>query len=1247
MDFNGFINRDVRPIKAVGWIDARNILLSKGFKSVSNEVGFDLYIRLVNGVSKDYLDMDIIGIICAGLDIIVFSTNNIYSEIGIVNGNGNYRTIIRSTPTTVLGITYNLFNFNRSRPIRGIFRRNFNDEIEVAFTDDNETPKIINLTKLPVNLTPTYELVDVTKFTLLELFPEIDVPNFGVTNVNLGGGNILAGAYYFYVCYEIDYYNLTNWVGGSRPVIIGQELLNFVSTAVPKWAQSTVHYFFSMGEDANTYDNSEPFINKSISLLLTGLDTRYEFYRLGIIHKGVNGVIKAAEVGRFPVTQTNVTYGGTKLRDLSLEEVIVPTISYPKIKDFVGFNNELLALNCKTHIEFNYQKYANFIKVKYGTTDLTATGGTEFPAYYNTGKRIFDVSGMMPDEVEALYITFIRKDGTHTQSFHIPGRAERQFTDSLGGTFNEGDGLGVYTHVSAQEAGLINWRYFHTRNTADYNLNPTNELGFWENQDDYYPNTDDFDVVDASGVTPTTSIRGQRIRHHRMPDVNKMYNMNVGFTSQYTSTIPPLSTTKYLRKSLFLSIEDVFVPSDLKDQVQSWYISYAKKDSKNSVILGSGLLTNSRPKPSSYIDRNARFYNFGLQTIKPSLIGTYAKTVYGTYAIGTGGLYGGALEFSYELNRSDGAMKFKRTEYDNVYNIDGVKYYPSDNAATAPNNEGREDYINIIFKAPCPFINLANNGSYDVDYGQYWYVTNICSHFLNIHNPFFAEKLVSTGKVFDINTSAVTPLYGGDCVFDTQPVLRIARPGEIDVDAAIIGYYYMAYTRHNINFRKAKEYQPIDTDQTPPTPPVSPYFYNNLDSSFYSLTFNSIQDLIPESIFEPLQVFTNKLPYRIARSNNSGLEAKINNWRTFLANRYYEMPKNKGKIWCGAVSNKNLYIQMERSLFVSDIKDSLKTGTTDVYIASSDIFERLPSEAIGLDNGYIGCRSMWGTCVTKYGYVVVDVEQGKVFVIGNDLQEISKNGLFQFFDKNLDLNSTADNPFTQVGITVAFDDENDRLLLTKSASHKGSFTVAYSFANKGWSDFHDYIPDLLFFNKEGLFSVKNRSIRKEIYRHNSELNYATFYKDDVNNIQEVFSSYIDVIFNWQEETVLQDIQWETEVINNLGAVLYDKTATHIMIYNENQCSGIINLKDNRFINNRNKVKTWNFNDFRDIVIDKSFPFLNDDGSVINNNINTATTWFKQNKFTGKFAIVRIIYDNSSQNRLYLNDIRVNVSANEV
>ena len=76
------LNLDDRPLNKENksLVYAKNIVVDKGLKSIKNEDGFLL---------KYTANKSIIGIIEVGTKLVVFSTNNTLSEIGIYDNDGN------------------------------------------------------------------------------------------------------------------------------------------------------------------------------------------------------------------------------------------------------------------------------------------------------------------------------------------------------------------------------------------------------------------------------------------------------------------------------------------------------------------------------------------------------------------------------------------------------------------------------------------------------------------------------------------------------------------------------------------------------------------------------------------------------------------------------------------------------------------------------------------------------------------------------------------------------------------------------------------------------------------------------------------------------------------------------------------------------------------------------------------------------------------------------------------------------
>ena len=134
-----YINRDVAPEETEhgSWLNARNMLLAKGYKSAENERGSSL---------EHTLEFPIIGTCPTSDGEIIFSTDNTTSEIGIVKL-GTYTKKLR---TAHLG-------FNIANPIECVYKYNYNKELLIAWTDATQEyylkepnpPRLLNLDNLP------------------------------------------------------------------------------------------------------------------------------------------------------------------------------------------------------------------------------------------------------------------------------------------------------------------------------------------------------------------------------------------------------------------------------------------------------------------------------------------------------------------------------------------------------------------------------------------------------------------------------------------------------------------------------------------------------------------------------------------------------------------------------------------------------------------------------------------------------------------------------------------------------------------------------------------------------------------------------------------------------------------------------------------------------------------------------------------------------------------------------------------
>lgn len=386
-----------------------------------------------------------------------------------------------------------------------------------------------------------------------------------------------------------------------------------------------------------------------------------------------------------------------------------------------------------------------------------------------------------------------------------------------------------------------------------------------------------------------------------------------------------------------------------------------------------------------------------------------------------------------------------------------------------------------------------------------------------------------------------------------------------------------------------------------------------------------------------------KYPYRVYRSATFSKESNDLYWRIFKSGDYYKVIRNKGVIHVLRTMNKTLLIHTQQTLLVAAPKYKIGTDNLEAYLGTGDIFEYPPEEVTSVNQGYNGCQSKWSAVVTRIGYVSIDMAQGKVMLFnGNSNDELSDEGTRNYFIDLFKAGSTEDNPFFGSGLSVAWDEKNSRILVTKivrtdlESYQQLSFTLSYSLLKNRWISNHDYIPSLLYFNRNGLYSVNNGFNQNQgsVFVHNSG-NIGVFYG-------EVKPAYVDILIR-SNKLRWQSIQWFS-YCKLEGNLRNDLTFTHMMVFNDHQCSGLLELKrevtlpynDRNMVNN---VQEWSFNTVKDHVVDQKLSFMDNKGNLINTNIDTSKVWFNRSRLKGNFIIVRFYTDNSDQRQLTLVDFK--------
>ena len=1370
------IKRDERPVDRPedSWSDARNIIISKQFQSKSVENGalnVTPVATTVAGVIYHNFPSTkiVIGTIPTNIETVYFfAGNNTWDgEIGLVDNTGNYRRIIQdSIAVTVLRLDINF-------PVKGTFQYKYNNELIIAYTDNNTNPKILNTSCIPFRLNPDLSVLLADKekaINLLQQFPNIKTPLIKDEvdlKVGQGAGILATGVYHPIIAYELADGTSTFWCK--------------VFNGVPIYSDSTSNPFITVGGGL-----AGLLTNKFIDIKFSNVDINFKYLKIGYLYKK-DGVVSAWYVNKYLIgisTTLNALITGNEatLSQITVDEVIIPNAVYTKAKAITNLQGRLYEGNLEESAKINLQPAANLITVEWvrektislNSRVLNITSGGVVTSYgsYKDPSMVFFNKSFKSGECYAFYLVGKTKTGLYTEAFHIPGRLVTP-TDrtSLNGT----------AEIDAISPSGV--KKFQLKDTTTSNGIGTNggQMGAWENETEQYPLNFAGTLLDADYANiPGITLIDRKVRHHVFPDLRTLKSYGEDFQKPSTITTcqygqinaptngsfanpdnqtlnifyigaattcfnktQPAGTTRtrldgftdagtfkltmdflnlnnpssssvfvcidpaiYCLKEVFatwtlylngiavktydlyqkvvsgvvttvintfpaagatvftfvvalgdtieidylatitrnnlgtcltdlkiqdrkvcfdtaltanftnrlvdsevlgIKISNLNLSQEALDTLDSWEIFYAKRTQTNIRVVAQDMI------------KQGRFYNFDLISTQAAAQAQYLKPQL-NYTGPTG------LAVSDTVNELTVESAYSTEDFKviNIFQYCGENTsIPQLNANTAAN----------IFIAAGLTAGVPNTTSAAIQtlYGNSNTLIDICVYKKSMYESFDIQDLIPTGGAFPIIAIGVqTPqkIFGGDIHINIFGVRY----------STLLNYNYLlaCESASNIGLRTddpitGKQYFPKFSLATP-----SYYGYNrdyNCLNEFITLIKHGLNG---DCNSNRITKFHTRIIYSIVDGN----ESKLLNWRVFKINDYYEMPKNKGIIWSLLGVDRKLYIHHEFSLFIAAIRDSLGIGTGEAFIKSSEIFDRPPVEVFSTNEGLAGTQSHFAIIYCKLGYCFIDRNANKVYILNDSgLKEISKEGLYNYFKTHTQTSlPNIDNPYIGNGYMMAYDTNYDRLVITKN-DIQNSFTLSF---DGTWVSFHSYRPNVLTSNRNGLFAVDNTAIPSiKLFKHDNPLTKCIFY-DGV-----VKSSYIDVPFNNSPDVskVAKSINWLSDTIRNDGSVQKDETITHLMVFNNTQCSGIIDLKADKNLwygkDARNVEDTWNFNNFRDLIKDKSLPFLDDNNQLITSNINNIKTWFDKSRFISKFVIVRFISDNISQNDLHI--IGVNVT----
>lgn len=1011
----------------------KNFVVSEKIGSWTNEKGF-LKIR-------DFTYSPIGVIPLNRNDFVVYSTNNTNSEIGLVDSNNFYTTLINNTE----------LGFNKNNPIHGEFYVNNKDERIVTWTDGSKEPKVLNIDNIPLSYSNGK----------INLFNISYSPNLSTKLEETG--SLLSGTYYPILQYVRDDNSVSNWFKSYNPIYV---------TDV-RYSTAYVNYSGS----------KEGLIsNKSIRLNVTNINTDYKYIRIGYVYQanGVKTAFRLKDVLINGNSLTTVITGQEAKENIELDEVVIDKASYKTIKHITNFKDTLYGIDTSVYQEPNHQQKVNTLTFNW-FSKLISPLENEFSAVTYSDKESYkyhqfnnEQRSFCHDEVYAMYIRFKYHWG-YGKWWLCIGRAS-------GGTEKDNSTV-VRDIVNGATKYYKNYQVKDTCTlVGDYLSGKEGTFSYWENENEYYP-TNDY---------PTGAVR-----HFKFPSINWM-RKNVYEDTGYGCDQLDILGIK-------INNIDLSQYADVDGNPALGYeIGYAQRDNNNNRVIAQSLVIKGRFRSTgtnesqlislggnwntntsysdvdvSNLERYLRLYPFELLYTKNNVKANRFRVEIDLQGVG-----------SINSRRVGDSQYLSDTAIDSFSKVIGIDYTTSDSSGEAPDTLYEilnQEYLpaniiydnkNNIFTEECYLVkynSITNASLFDnisnvetVEDPDNIQENNVLLTLLNVTTDYYfdfrKQNIINTG--FQSNAGFVNLVFGGDsyiCDYSfnsygsNKPKYSLKSIDEATDDFENKWNGYRAYhrslceSRYNINLRFINEDNKIYTTYYPNINPNNRVFFlhimerdkdpNNFVQG-YSKDYHAQNNLELGVIYDWQQEYPIDYPFRVIRSAPINKEFDINNWRDWRQNDYFEITKSRGKAKHIVSSKDFIYIHFEKELFRTVGREKFDFNGKNVYLGIGDIFNFPPEPVIHDGLGYLGTQHKWSCIYTIYGYLFFDAEKGIWWLIDSSPKPISSNGLMTFFrDTEYPL---LDNPFTAYGIISSFDEEYKRLLITYKnkvlkAEHRNKF----------------------------------------------------------------------------------------------------------------------------------------------------------------------------------------------------------------
>jgi len=1022
--------------------------------AVSSEPGTSLVHTYAGGY-------EVIGKIYFDNKVLVFSTDNTTSNIGIIE-NDRYRTIY----------TGNL-GFNQANKILGQHRTLKGCEDIFYFSDGTNPDRFFNLTDIPTT---------VEGFNILRSTQE---PNIEV-QINNTGGSMPASV----VSFQLRYVHLDGDIFDS--------------------SEPTINYPVYNDTISNVAQGSNGTTQKSATLTITNVDTRFPYVKLIAVHN-VNGTYQAYEIDSLVATDTTlvIEYQGPTTNDTQIDnrDIVVGSAQYNRTLVNEQVLGRLLRANVQ-EIEDDYSSHqllVNDIKVLPEIVQIPKSEFTQDPSNYNN-------LTFQSDEVYALGLRFT--DSTlvkqPTPVYHIPGREARA------------------GELDTRTLGGESYLRYEIENTAEDIPNSVRGMGYYQTSTNY-PN-----IKDCNGEYVYGDLQGTPVRHHRMP-------------SRRTVALENNSTLQ----SINITLDNVVLPTGY----DGYKVFYVARTDTNSTVVDSGYAHKGRFLDNQYYLKSQLISNvqFSNNATDSSSAGANIFSLTSPESLLSMNVKGTYLDLQNEYVYDYNNIQFNGTDLNVDPDLPNVSLVEVPTTIARNINTSLSYDKLVVIQPNSKDINSFNFATINDDE-----LNPVTATFLDYNAQEYSMTYYVNKRVKSVHNNVASliykPLneedgvyYGDTFITRFSNLTGDRRTGASDI-FTVLGYVISdLWVESKINyqlllgdhFRYNKDTYEYVVENMMEQREDGNYFVIAPDQEDYQLSmsyaYGSIKPYFPLPLtYDYCDLCRSSSPSRIIYSPQSFQEELSDSYLISNNNDYIDLPSNSGPITGLKYKNNRLYVHTTQTTYVlTPNPQYLSTNQSVAQLQTGDFLSVPPQEIIQADHGYGGMHDKMASVNCEFGYFWVDGLRGSLNSIQQSFKSISNEGMMSWFKNNL-------NPDSET--ILGFDPYFSRLLMTTSGNLCQPYhTLSYSLTKNSFTAFHSDNPELYLNNSTTLYKAIKNKIRKQTT--DSLFNQAP--------------SVIEQVTKSMQTSNLISLTHYTEFFENDQEV--KDTFSELIVYNANQSTGKIEL----------------------------------------------------------------------------------------